>query len=210
MGSAMLKSVAAVVSLCGLLQSVSAAPSATPLPVVDLGYELQQATLFNSTGQFYNFSNIRYAAPPTGNLRFRAPQPPATNRTTVQKGTPDRICAQANPAWELIAEQFIPEYLEGQTVFNQSSFNISSGGGLPTVDPRTTEDCLFLDVVVPKAIFNNAGKGPGAPVMVWIYGELFNSNRQLRMHRVSPLTCISLKAAAILQARSQTLETQPG
>src|ERR1700753_3884957 len=55
-------------------------------------------------------------------------------------------------------------------MFNQSSFNTSTGGGLPPVDPRTTEDCLFLDVVVPKAIFDNAGKGSGAPVMVWIYG----------------------------------------
>lgn len=33
------------------------------LPVVDLGYERHQAAFFNETGQFYNFSNIRYAAP---------------------------------------------------------------------------------------------------------------------------------------------------
>lgn len=38
------------------------------------------------------------------------------------------------------------------------------------MDPRTTEDCLFLDVVVPKAIYEAAGTGAGAPVMVWIYG----------------------------------------
>ncbi len=71
----------------------------------------------------------------------------------------------------LTRDRFIPEYLTGQTVFNESSFNTSSGsGGLPPVDPRTTEDCLFLDVVVPKTIFNNAGQGSGAPVLVWIYG----------------------------------------
>ena len=33
-----------------------------------------------------------------------------------------------------------------------------------------TEDCLFLDVVVPQKIFEGAGKGKGAPVLVWIYG----------------------------------------
>lgn len=56
-------------------------------------------------------------------------------------------------------------------MFNESSFNVSSGGGgLPQIDPRTTEDCLFLDVVVPKKIFDNAGSGSGAPVLVWIYG----------------------------------------
>ena len=71
----------------------------------------------------------------------------------------------------LIIYRFIPEYLAGQTEFNSSSFNVSSGGGgLPTVDPRTTEDCLFLDVVVPKKIFDNAGSGSGAAVLVWIYG----------------------------------------
>ncbi|KAK5700038.1 hypothetical protein LTR97_006172 [Elasticomyces elasticus] len=142
------------------------------LPVVDLGYELHQASLYNSTGGFYNFSNIRYAAPPTGENRFRAPVLPGTNRTAVQTGSQGRICPQANPAWLEIALQYIPEYLAGQTVFNASSFNLSSssGGSLPVQDPRTTEDCLFLDVVVPEGIFNNAGKGYGAPVLVWIYG----------------------------------------
>lgn len=33
------------------------------LPVVDLGYERHQAALYNETGKFYNFTNIRYAAP---------------------------------------------------------------------------------------------------------------------------------------------------
>lgn len=35
------------------------------LPIVDLGYERHQAYLYNETGQFYNFTNIRYAAPRT-------------------------------------------------------------------------------------------------------------------------------------------------
>lgn len=40
----------------------------------------------------------------------------------------------------------------------------------PPLDPRTSEDCLFLDVVVPKKIFDKRGVGKGAPVLVWIYG----------------------------------------
>lgn len=146
-----------------------AAATANKLPVVDLGYELQRATVYNSTGGYYNFSNIRYAAPPTGNLRFTAPKQPKKNRGTVQTGQEGRICPQAAPAWEIIAGQFIPEYLQGQTVFNGSSFNTSTGSPAP-LDPRTTEDCLFLDVFAPKNIFDNAGKGKGAPVLVWIYG----------------------------------------
>ncbi|EMD00258.1 hypothetical protein BAUCODRAFT_145551 [Baudoinia panamericana UAMH 10762] len=155
-----------------LAGSVTAQSANASLPVVDLGYELHQASFYNSTGGFYNFSNIRYAAPPTGANRFRAPQPPATNRTAIQQGTPGRICPQAGVAWGAIATPFIAAYLSGQTQFNSSSFNIStaSSGSLPVQDPRSTEDCLFLDVVVPEAILNNAGKGYGAPVLVWIYG----------------------------------------
>lgn len=146
--------------------------TSSALPIVDLGYELHQASYFNSTGNFYNFSNVRYAAPPTGENRFSAPLPPATNRSAVQTGSVGRICPQANPAWLVIAEEYIPLYLAGQTQFNASSFNTSSAtsGGLPAQDPRSTEDCLFLDVVVPKSIFDKAGKGYGAPVLVWIYG----------------------------------------
>lgn len=170
--------------------SAQAHGNGTNLPIVDLGYELHQASSFNvsppsavkytpiadnlqSTGGFYNFSNIRYAAPPTGELRFAAPQPPAVNRSAVQTGSQGRICPQADPAWLLIAGEYIPLYLSGnQTTFNASSFasNSSAATTLPAQDPRSTEDCLFLDVVVPEAIFNARGSGYGAPVLVWIYG----------------------------------------
>lgn len=145
----------------------TSSPDSTKLPVVDLGYNLHRATSFNSTGNFYNFSNIRYAAPPTGENRFRVPQQPETDRSTVQTGLPDRICAQANPAWLNTADQFLELYLAGQTEFNASSFN-STNPEIPQ-DPRTTEDCLFLDVVVPKTIFD-AGKNCKAPVLVWVHG----------------------------------------
>jgi hypothetical protein len=76
------------------------------LPEVDLGYEVYRATGFNvstyhasalsradtckATGNFYNFSNIRYAAPPVGKLRFAAPQAPAENRSSVNTGSTSR------------------------------------------------------------------------------------------------------------------------
>ena len=62
-----LRSAAAVAALA--TSTVLAAPQqgygGGNLPVVDLGYERHQAALYNSTGQFYNFTNIRYAAPRT-------------------------------------------------------------------------------------------------------------------------------------------------
>lgn len=198
-------SIAAAASL--LSASVSASPHGSlshgSLPVVDLGYELHQASKYNTTGRYYTFSDIRYAAPPTGENRFKAPQPPARNRSAVQTGGENRVCPQANPAWVgAIAPVFLPEYLAGQTSFNASSFNVSIPGvtpGTPSVTinsstagalsnafsslippdvPGTTEDCLFLDVVVPQNIFNNKKKGKGAPVLVWIYGGGYTAGQK--------------------------------
>ena len=33
-----------------------------------------------------------------------------------------------------------------------------------------SEDCLYLDVDVPKSMFDRRTRGKGAPVLVWIYG----------------------------------------
>ena len=167
--SSFVRSCAWTVVVGGLAHLASTASLAGTLPIVDLGYELQKATLYDSMGAYYNFSNIRYAAPPTGKLRFRTPRKPRKNRSSIQTGHPDRVCAQARPAWYNIANQFVPAYIGGQKVFNQSSFNVTPGPP-PPLDPRTTEDCLFLDVLVPRNIFENSGKGEGAPVLVWIYG----------------------------------------
>lgn len=83
--------------------------------------------------------------------------------------------------WGLIAAQFDAAYLTGQP-FNLTAAEaaVSSASGKPPAqDPRTTEDCLFLDVVVPQNIFTKATKDKrnddkksngGAPVLVWIYG----------------------------------------
>jgi len=50
----------------------------------------------------------------------------------------------------------------------ESALTIS---GLSAPDPRTSEDCLFLDVITPKSIFNEKCEDKaGAPVLVWIYG----------------------------------------
>jgi carboxylesterase type B len=46
---------------------------------------------------------------------------------------------------------------------------------IPPPDPRESEDCLFLDVLVPAQVFTKRQKKgyKGAPVMVWIYGGGF-------------------------------------
>jgi carboxylesterase type B len=87
----------------------------------------------------------------------------------------DRICPQASPLWSDIQQAFLLTY------FNNQPFTLSTNISAMTYksakpDPRTTEDCLFLDVVVPKKIFDRTKCKDGksrknlAPVLVWIYG----------------------------------------
>lgn len=47
--------------------------------------------------------------------------------------------------------------------------------------PGVTEDCLFLDVMVPTKIYNSRGKGYGAPVLVWIYGGGYTAGSKAGM-----------------------------
>jgi carboxylesterase type B len=178
-----------ITTLATLLPALALAGPTTQdqLPKVDLGYEIYRANSLNDTTGLYKFSNIRYAAPPTGKNRFNAPQPPAQNRSTVQFNRSEPVCPQANPLWNLIAQEFLVSYLTTSVrQFNQSDFDTGLPAGItvndinldtfntsiiPPVDPRTTEDCLFLDVVVPQKIFKKkAKKGKGAAVLVWIYG----------------------------------------
>ncbi|KAH0267037.1 hypothetical protein KCU71_g19646, partial [Aureobasidium melanogenum] len=76
MGALSLLTTAAILGLSAAVSAQNSS-STNPLPIVDLGYARQQASAFNVTGGYYNFSNIRYAAPPVGDLRFAAPQAPA-------------------------------------------------------------------------------------------------------------------------------------
>ncbi|RDW57034.1 hypothetical protein BP6252_13906 [Coleophoma cylindrospora] len=125
---------------------------ARALPTVDLGYAIHKATI-NVTGAYFNFSNIRFADPPLGELRFAAPIPPSGRNTTVNDGQQVALCPQ--------------------------------GGALHS--PLENEDCLFLDVIVPKSIYYrpvamaargeeimSSVKSTGAPVLVWIYGGGFS------------------------------------
>lgn len=55
-------------------------------PIVDLGYEVYQG-YYNSSSQLNIFKGLRYAAAPTGNLRWKKPQPPLVNRTDILNAT---------------------------------------------------------------------------------------------------------------------------
>ncbi|RMZ87146.1 hypothetical protein DV736_g5626, partial [Chaetothyriales sp. CBS 134916] len=163
------------------------------LPIVDLGYQVHQASNYNETSQLYNFSNIRYAQPPVGQLRWAKPQFPEGRNSTVTTGPSiEPICPQSNPAWYISGGQFLAAVTNGSTsTFNFTAAQdaedayIASVSASTTSDPKQREDCLFLDVVVPAKVFNATRAenswGPwdgdcannaagGAPVLIWIFG----------------------------------------
>ena len=102
---------------------------------------------------------MRFAAPPIGPLRFFAPTLPAVNRTKIQNAS-DVICSQAYPKW-----------------LTTGAVTPFTPADIAPVDPRTSEDCLFLDVLLPRKIWETrrTSRAPSrAPVLVWINGGGFS------------------------------------
>jgi carboxylesterase type B len=66
--------------------------------------------------------------------------------------------------FETTSPQVITAVLTGKPLANITSQPIPNAANLnrssfPAPDPRTSEDCLFLDVVVPKSIYQNRQSG---------------------------------------------------
>ncbi|KAF3936946.1 Acetylcholinesterase [Dactylella cylindrospora] len=117
--------------------------SDSDLPVLKLPYATYRAREYDSLNDFYIFKNIRFAAPPTGALRWKKPAPPLTE-SGVQDGKTGFQCMQATPKFIEIGYPF-----------------------LVAIEP-SSEDCLFLDVYVPSAAVKGTVKN--LPVLFWLYG----------------------------------------
>lgn len=125
------------------------------------------------------FKNVRYAEPPVGNLRFAAPIPPRGRNPDVQTGAKPVICPQGVPAWNLVQTPWLQWYLAGnESLFNftQAETNadavVAARGGVVANNTLASEDCLVLDVMVDRDVFENAGnvtsgKSAGVPVVLW-------------------------------------------
>ncbi|KAI0396361.1 Alpha/Beta hydrolase protein [Xylariaceae sp. FL0594] len=135
-------------------------------PVVDLGYNLHRADTSADDGEFYyTFSNIRYA---TANRFARATYPPPSDRSRVYNGSQQSVCPQAYPAWQFSAVSF----LDGADLRNATTEQLLDPSILPPV-AYTDEDCLHLDVQVPKAVFDKRKAGAKSrllPILVYIHG----------------------------------------
>ena len=96
-------------------------------------------------GRVSAWRGIRYADPPTGALRWRAPVPAAP--------------------WEGVAEAV----RFGPAAPQRPNPSVPLAPGEPG-GPRMDEDCLFLNVVRPSA---EPASGRPRPVMVWLHGGAY-------------------------------------
>lgn len=119
-----------------------------PLVVQTLKGSVQGATLTTTTGRLVDaWYNIPYAQPPIGDLRFRHPRPIDRWHGVKEATVLPKSCVQ-------LPDTFFGDF-KGSTMWNPNT--------------EMSEDCLYLNVVVPKPRPHNAA------VMVWIYGGGFYS-----------------------------------
>ncbi|KAJ2892035.1 Lipase 2 [Zalerion maritima] len=133
------------------------------LPTIELPYGTYRAASYERSTDVYIFKNIRFAAPPVGDLRWAKPAPPATE-SGIQDGSYGHSCVQTGiNGLNLMGDGNSSPI---GTAMNQ----FLAGIPLPMFEGGN-EDCLFLDVFVPaKAIKNRNLK---LPVMVYVYGGGF-------------------------------------
>lgn len=136
--------VLAVTWLLPLLSRVANAQAAAP--IVDLGY-VKYSGLANSTAGINYYRGIRYAQPPTGSNRFKAPLP--IEQPSPYK--PDQVVDVA-------------EYQQWCFQTAPLSLLVSGNTDYDTAHPQG-EDCLFLDILVPQR-----PAGEKLPVTVQIHG----------------------------------------
>ncbi|OCK76786.1 alpha/beta-hydrolase [Lepidopterella palustris CBS 459.81] len=134
--------------LCALIQLAAIALAAPledrqDLPTLKLPYGTWKAASYNVPADVYVFKNIRFAAPPLGNLRWAKPEPPLIE-TSIQNGSYGFVCTQSLPL--LVSAN------------GSNGLNGTSSGG----------NCLFLDIYVPSKALKQETKK--LPVVVWIYG----------------------------------------
>lgn len=99
-------------------------------------WNANQESKSQEIGDYYVFNNIRYAEAPVNENRFQPPREITNVDLNVNNGSVGFKCPQAIPKWAL-----------GQLLDNPD---------VSVIDVPENEDCLFLDVVVPRNVFHSA------------------------------------------------------
>lgn len=131
--------------------NVLGAPGASAVyspPIVDLGYaKYQGISVLDSVNNKSNtnFLSIRYAAPPTGALRFAAPKAPeATEGVQLASAQPDR-CWAGNMGLQPASPFANSTSMTSSQSARRAERDIESRATNGTqAIPPSSEDCLFL------------------------------------------------------------------
>lgn len=132
-----------------LISPANGASSLDNFPVIDLKYARHKPTNITTTEgglRVAKYSNIHFAQPPVGNLRFRKPQTPPPDQPGISDGS---------------------EY-EATDCVNSAPADLPFPGINGTHWGQ--EDCLFLDVYVPEGVKPAADD---VPVLHWIHGGAY-------------------------------------
>lgn len=142
-GLLLLSSLFATAFAAPLSLGISFGSGSSSLPILTLPYGSYKAYSYDVTDDYYYFKNIRFAAPPVGDLRWKKPADPL-QETGVADGSVGYQCPQALPSTLSFAYPIISN-----------------------LEPWS-EDCLFLDVRVPGSAIR--GEVKDLPVLFWIFG----------------------------------------
>ncbi|KAI9818916.1 MAG: hypothetical protein M1827_007737 [Pycnora praestabilis] len=135
------------------------------MPLLELPYGTWRADRYDPDGKLFVFKNIRFGAPPLGDLRWAKPAPPESV-IGIQNGTFGPSCQQSS------TKGF--DFLGPLADWGRIPAAISQFfGGIPIpLFNDGAEDCLFLDVYVPERALSSPTKTK-LPVVVWFYGGAF-------------------------------------
>ncbi len=89
------------------------------------------------------------------------------DKKPVNDGSVGRICHQTQPYWLHDQSEFVRKYSSSADIshFTDREYN-PSYPELPADDPRASEDCLLLDVVVSKKTWDDLQADKGYPGMM--------------------------------------------
>ncbi|KAL8877060.1 MAG: hypothetical protein Q9198_004852 [Flavoplaca austrocitrina] len=129
--------------------------------------------VLSENGKYVTFKNIPYAKPPIGENRFFEPNYVQKRTEGVNYGLVENVCPQAQVGWAPKAMEFLKDFPNAPALAKWTEPITAADYGPTQYPPKNvSEDCLTLDVVVPKSVWDNRNSGGlfKPAVIAWVHG----------------------------------------